>query len=258
MVDDSLIRSEIILTAPETSATVSWDSVNDTLRVDMHGIPTEVSKTVVWEMEGVALSGNMSDDGQTLIIEAIDCESKDWDLAVILCKNGDALRYLNVSITDSGFVTEVQWVVDVEVYIPPPTFLESLFDFFGSTIGIVVLLLLMLSIVGGVSLAGMKMRENKMVADAYAEFRVNQRPPGVAPEHRGVELPSAPDLSALLSQHSQNTPAVVEDIPMLGATAVVAAPVVESNLPPMLDASVVIEQSIAETDDETESSDSEE
>ena len=163
-----------------------------------------------------------------------------------------------MSITDSGFVTEVQWVVDVEVYIPPPTFLESLFAFFGSTVGIVVLLLMLLSIVGGVTFAGMKMRENKMVADAYAEFRVNQRPPGVAPEHRGAELPSAPDLSALLSQHSQNTPAAVEEIPMLDATAVVAAPVVESNLPPMLDASAVAEQSIAETDDETEYSDSEE
>jgi hypothetical protein len=50
----------------------------------------------------------------------------------------------------------------------------------------------------------------------------------------------------------------VEEIPMLDATAVVAAPVVESNLPPMLGASVVAEQSIAETDDETEYSDSEE
>ncbi len=45
---------------------------------------------------------------------------------------------------------------------------------------------------------------------------------------------------------------------MLGATAVAAAPVVESNLPPMLGASAVAEQPIAETDDETESSDSEE
>jgi hypothetical protein len=71
-------------------------------------------------------------------------------------------------------------------------------------------------------------------------------------------LPAAPDLSALLSQHSQYTPAAVEEIPMLGATAVAAAPVVESNLPPMLGASAVAEQPIAETDDETESSDSEE
>ncbi|MAJ19226.1 MAG: hypothetical protein CMA06_05240 [Euryarchaeota archaeon] len=258
VIDDSLIRSEIILTSPETSETISWDSVNDTLRIDIHGIPIEVSKTVVWEMEGITLAGNMSDDGQTLILEAIDCESKDWDLAVILCKNGDALRYLNVSITDSGFVTQMQWIVDVEVYIPPPTILESLFAFFGSTVGIVVMLLILLSVVGGVSFAGMKMRENKMVADAYAEFRVNQRPPGAAPEHRGAELPSAPDLSALLSQHSQNAPAAVEEIPMLGATAVAAAPVVESNLPPMLGASAVAEQSIEETEDETESFDSEE
>ena len=97
-----------------------------------------------------------------------------------------------------------------------------------------------------------------MVADAYAEFRVNQRPPGATPEHRGAELPSAPDLSALLSQHSQNAPAATEEIPMLGATAVAAAPVVESNLPPMLGASAVAEQSIEETEDETESFDSEE
>ena len=199
---------------------MDWDSVNDTLRIDIRKIPTTVSKEMVWEMEGIILSGNWSENGQTLIIEEIDCKSKDWELAKILCSQRSGIRELNLTITDSGFETKLQWTVDVEVYIPAPTLIESLFSFLGSSSGIVVILLVILSLVGGVALAGMKIRENKMIAEAYAEFRVNQSPPGVTPEHRAAELPAAPDLSALLSQHSDNNPPMVESVPMLQSTVV--------------------------------------
>ena len=77
----------------------------------------------------------------------------------------------------------------MEVYIPAPTLIESLFSFLGSGMGIVVILFVILTLVGGVAFAGMKIRENKLIAEAYAEFKVNQNPPGVTPEHRTVELP---------------------------------------------------------------------
>ena len=98
--------------------------------------------------------------------------------------------------------------------------IESLFSFLGSTSGIIVILFVILTLVGGVAIAGMKIRENRMIAEAYAEFKVNQNPPGVTPEHRAAELPSAPDLSALLSQHSDNNPPMVDSVPMLQSTVV--------------------------------------
>ena len=108
----------------------------------------------------------MSEDGQSLIIEEIDCKSKDWQLAEILCSERNGMRELNFTITDSGFETKLQWMVDVKVYVPPPTLIESLFSFLGSTIGIVVILVLLLAIVGGVAFAGIKIRENRMIAEA--------------------------------------------------------------------------------------------
>ncbi|MED6312940.1 MAG: proprotein convertase P-domain-containing protein, partial [Candidatus Thermoplasmatota archaeon] len=239
VVDDSLVRTELILSTPSKTSSLDWDSVNETLRIEIHGIPTTVSKTVIWEMEGVILSGNVSEDGQSLIIEEIDCKSKDWQLAEILCSERNGMRELNFTITDSGFETKLQWMVDVKVYVPPPTLIESLFSFLGSTIGIVVILVLLLAIVGGVAFAGIKIRENRMIAEAYAEFRVDQRPPGVAPEHRETELPAAPDISALLSQHSDNNPPRVDSIPMLEST------VVESTV-------VTIEANAVESEDSNE------
>jgi len=220
VVDDSLNRADLIESSLSRTSTVEWDSVNDTLRIDIRNIPTTVTKEMVWEMEGIILSGNWSENGQTLIIEEIDCKSKDWELAEILCSQRSGIRELNLTITDSGFETKLQWTVDVEVYIPAPTLIESLFSFLGSSSGIVVILLVILSLVGGVAFAGMKIRENKIIAEAYAEFRVNQSPPGVTPEHRAAELPAAPDLSALLSQHSDNNPPMVESVPMLQSTVV--------------------------------------
>jgi hypothetical protein len=220
VVDDALIRENLIESSLSTISTVNWDSVNDTLRIDIRKIPTTVSKEMIWEMEGVILSGNWSENGQTIIIEEINCKSKDWELADVLCSQGSGIRELNLTIIDSGFETTLQWTVDVEVYIPAPTLIESLFSFLGSGMGIVVILFVILSLVGGVAFTGMKIRENKLIAEAYAEFRVNQSPPGVTPEHRTAELPAAPDLSALLSQHSDNNPPMVDSVPMLESTVV--------------------------------------
>ena len=173
VVDDSLNRADLIESSLSRTSTANWDSVNDTLRIDIRSIPSTVSKEMVWEMEGIILSGNLSENGQTLIIEEIDCKSKDWGLAEILCSQRSGMRELNITITDSGFETKLQWAVDVEVYIPAPTLIQSLFSFLGSSSGIVVILLEILSLVGGVAFAGMKIRENKMIAEAYAEFRVD-------------------------------------------------------------------------------------
>jgi len=231
VVDDALIRENLIESSLSTISTVNWDSVNDTLRIDIRKIPTTVSKEMIWEMEGVILSGNWSENGQTLIIEEINCKSKDWELADVLCSRGSGIRELNLTIIDSGFETTIQWTVDVEVYIPAPTLIESLFSFLGSGMGIVVILFVILSLVGGVAFAGMKIRENKLIAEAYAEFRVNQSPHGVTPEHRTAELPAAPDLSALLSQHSDNNPPMVDSVPMLESTVITvdASPVISED-----------------------------
>ena len=57
VVDDSLNRAELIESSLSRTSTVDWDSVNET-RIDIQNIPTTVTKEMVWEMEGIILSGN--------------------------------------------------------------------------------------------------------------------------------------------------------------------------------------------------------
>ena len=173
--------------------------MNNSIRIEIQGIPQTVDKEIIWEIEGVTLSNNISENSQILVLNQIDCESQDWELAEILCKERSGLRELNVTITDSGFETTLQWTIQVDVHIPPKTLVESLFSFLGSTIGIVVVIVILLSTIGGVALVGMKIRENRLIAEAYAEFKVELNPQGGKSGLGGTELPAAPDLSSLLA-----------------------------------------------------------
>ncbi|HIE81129.1 MAG TPA: hypothetical protein EYQ07_01095 [Candidatus Poseidoniales archaeon] len=229
-VDDDLDRGSVIVANPAVSGVPYWDAVNQSFTIALTGIPTEIMKTVSWEMNGQDLGGNVSADGQRLFIQTIDCVSPDWGLAIALCDEGDGMRHLNVTIVDSGFETKIQWTVNVDVWIPPPTFSESLMAFLGSTYGVVVMLVLILILVGGVAFVGIRMRHNARIEDAYKEFRVDQSIPGAAPEHRAYELPTAPDLSALIAAEEQ--PSKQGEPPMLASKPVTYTPVYdEEGLP---------------------------
>ena len=68
--------------------------------------------------------------------------------------------------------------------------IESLFSFLGSTLGIVLVIVILLSTIGGVALVGMKIRENRLIAEAYAEFKVELNPQSKS-GLGGTELPAA-------------------------------------------------------------------
>ena len=194
--------------------------MNNSIRIEIQGIPQTVDKEIIWEIEGVTLSNNITENSQILVLNQIDCESQDWELAEILCEERSGLRELNVTITDSGFETTLQWTIQVEVYITPKTLVESLFSFLGSTLGIVVVIVILLSTIGGVALVGMKIRENRLIAEAYAEFKVELNPQGGKSGLGGTELPAAPDLSSLLEMQSSNSTTATESIPMLESTKI--------------------------------------
>ena len=209
-----------------------WDSVNRSFSINLDGIPNEVDEVIVWEMEGVNLSDNVTNDGMRLHIQIIDCENRNWELAKILCREGDGKRQINATIIDSGIETKFQWEIDVEVYVEPPTLIDSLLSFFGSTIGIICILILILTIVGGIAYGAHRINLNQRVTDAYSEFQIDHRPRGESPEHRSVELPSAPDLS-YLSQYQNEK----EEPLLVNATVVTES--IESEVPLLVTATVV-------------------
>ncbi len=236
--DENAINRELIIGSnPARSGLGHWDAVNRSFAVNLNGIPLEISKDIIWEMEGVNLSDYVTNDGQRLWLEIIDCESRDLELEKILCEQGDGMRYLNATIIDSGVETKLQWIIGVEVYVEPPTFTESLISFFGSSVGIIIILILIITIVGGVAFGAFRINQNKRIADAYREFKINLRPKGDTPEHRSVELPSAPDLGYLsLYQNEEDEPILVT------ASAVTKS----SDDPPLLVTATAVSKSLDE------------
>ena len=236
--DENAINRELIIGSnPARSGLGHWDAVNRSFAVNLNGIPLEISKDIIWEMEGVNLSDYVTNDGQRLWLEIIDCESRDLELEKILCEQGDGMRYLNATIIDSGVETKLQWIIGVEVYVEPPTFTESLISFFGSAVGIIIILILIITIVGGVAFGAFRINQNKRIADAYREFKINLRPKGDTPEHRSVELPSAPDLGYLsLYQNEEDEPILVT------ASAVTKS----SDDPPLLVTATAVSKSLDE------------
>ena len=73
-----------------------------------------------------------------------------------------------------------------------------------------VVIVILLSTIGGVALVGMKIRENRLIAEAYAEFKVELNPQGGKSGLGGTELPAAPDLSSLLEMQSSNSTTATE------------------------------------------------
>jgi len=212
--NEDIDRDSLVISNPERTELYVWDSGNRSFSVNLDGIPSEVEKNIVWEMEGIQLSDNVTLDGQRLHVMAIDCKNPDWDLAVIFCQQGDGVSYLNATIFDSNVETNLQWMINVKVHNPPPTLSESLFDFLQSPIGIIVLIFVIMSIVGSSAFVGYRIVENRRIEDAYREFQIDSRGTGNENENGYSDLPSAPDLSAFMKPK--------DDPPMVMAKSVIS------------------------------------
>jgi subtilisin-like proprotein convertase family protein len=199
LVDDNLRRENLVLTVPQTQTTYNWDAVNDTLVIGLNKIPAQVNTVILWEIGEFNLYQNVSEGGTKLVISSLECDKNNDELTDLLCGNGTSKQQIRATIEDSGVSTEFIWEIDMVVWIPPPTFLELLVSFLGSTVGLVFLSSIILAIVAIALFINMKITHKKRLEEAYTAYNIPTKF-DYTPDYSKTQLPSAPDLSILNTQ----------------------------------------------------------
>ena len=199
VVDDGLDRTQLVSTAPGISEVFRWESVNDSLVLSIGAVPTQVEASVSWKFGDYTLTENISDGGLKISIPSIDCDSPDSNLAIQLCSEGSSPQQVTALMVDSGEVTELVWNLDMVVWEPPLSVGEKILGFILSPAGAFVSLLGVICLIGGALLIGSRISYKRQLKEAYEFYDINPKVDSAGVEHQSYALPSAPDVSNLLS-----------------------------------------------------------
>ena len=199
LVDEGLDRLSILRTDPPYTEEAVWDSANESLEITISGISGDVDKTITWMFEEYSLASNVSSDGMRLFLPPIDCNQPNTDLEVQLCSEGNAVQTITARIADSGEDTEVVWDINVRVWFKPSSSSGSLVASLYQTAGILGLVIFVVGITTAGVIAGMRVAHNRKLQDALEAYGVSPERLAVRPESRGLNLPSAPDISVISS-----------------------------------------------------------
>jgi len=213
VVDDGLSRKNLVTTTPDFRQVHMWDAVNESLDFAIGSIPNNVVVTISWQIGDYTLIENVSSDGRGVFIEPIDCEARDTTLTIYLCNQGSSPQQLTATLVDSGQTTIFLWDIDMDVWITPETLSEKLFSFVTSPTGLAVTIVLLLSVMGGCTYAVGRFSHKRKLKDAYEAYNLKPEKFTLSTEFLDYDLPSAPDLSALMGQ--QNTPVVLPSVPVV-------------------------------------------
>jgi len=212
-IDDGLSRKNLVTTFPDFRQVHMWDAVNESLDLSVGSIPDNVVATLSWQFGDYTLTENVSSDGRGIVIEPIDCEAGDTTLTIYLCDQGSGPQQITATLVDSGQTTVFVWDIDMDVWIPPETFPEKLLSFVTSPAGLAASIILLLAVIGGCTFAVRRFSHKRKLKDAYQAYDLKPEKFALSPELRDYDLPSAPDLSALMGQ--QNAPVVLPSTPVV-------------------------------------------
>ena len=210
-VDEGLSRKNLVSTTPDFREVQDWDAVNESLILNIANIPDSVDATLSWNFGDYTLTANVSEDGKSVVILPIDCESGDTSLEVYLCGQGDSPQQASLTISESSETTQIVWDIDMEVWIPPPSLSERLLEIIFSPTGLAATLLVVVSLLGLVVLSIRRVSHNRRLEDAYKAYDIKSGEFSMSPEFQDYELPSAPDLSSMVGQ--QAAPVQLPSIP---------------------------------------------
>ena len=212
-IDDGLSRKNLVTTFPDFRQVHMWDAVNESLDLSVGSIPDNVVATLSWQFGDYTLTENVSSDGRGIVIESIDCEAGDTTLTIYLCDQGSGPQQITATLVDSGQTTVFVWDIDMDVWIPPETFSEKLFSFVTSPTGLAASIILLLAVIGGCTFAVRRFSHKRKLKDAYQAYDLKPEKFALSPELLDYDLPSAPDLSALMGQ--QNAPVELPSTPVV-------------------------------------------
>ena len=173
---------------------VNWDSKNESVTISISGIQETVGASISWRMSGYSLENNTSLDGKNINILPIDCRNQFNDLQTQLCDEGISIQKVKAIILENGYRTEIEWEIYVSTWLEPEAD-GGLFDAITSPSGILVSLVFLVGIAGGGLFVGSRISHRRDLQDALEAYGVTPERLAITPENRGIDLPSAPELS---------------------------------------------------------------
>ncbi|MBF92634.1 MAG: hypothetical protein CMB78_02545 [Euryarchaeota archaeon] len=171
-----------------------WDSANSSITISLTGIQMSDGVHLSWSISGLSLASKTSENGRSVTIPTIDCKNPLDDIQRQICGEGDSMQKVKAVISEEGFVTEIEWTVQVSIWVEPEEESGLIPNISEATLFIGALVFLV-GISGGGVLVGLRYAKSRKLQDALEAYGVTPERLSIRPERRGLELPSAPDFS---------------------------------------------------------------
>ena len=254
LVDDNLERINLVYTSPQYGLPSAWDAVNETLVIGINGIPSQIETQITWTINGYNLQNNLSSEDSRIDILVLDCDRQIDELTAILCSNGSSPQTIQAVMIDSGITTTFSWDIQMDIWIPPQTFSEKILGLLTSSFGLAFILVALLTILGITGAGILRLKHKRELKNAYSAYNITPQSGALPAEHRRYELPSAPDISAMIHSKDETiVPPPPLDLPLPPPSTPDDTPTISARTPDTEDVSEIVELSsrpATEDDDE--------
>ena len=219
IIDEDVSRLSLISPVPNDADIESWDTKDHVLEIGIENIPEGVEYIISWKIGDYSLEGLYSGDNN-VSMPSLDCDSPEVNLEVYLCSEGTSLQQVSASMIDSGELTEMTWTFEMVISKTPTSLSEKVVSFILTPSGVVIAIAAIASLLGISYLVGARISYRRELNEAYQFYQISSRDneTGLAKANSNendfsYSLPSAPDLSSMISSSSNNQAIDQDDIP---------------------------------------------
>ena len=219
MIDEDISRLELVSIVSNVADMEAWNSKDQSLEILIEDIPEGVEYVIGWRIGDYSLEG-LDSGGKNVSIPSLDCDSPSDNLEVYLCKEGTGSQNITASMIDSGEITEVILNFEMIISKTPASISEKVVSFVLTPLGIAVTIASIASLLGVGYLVGARIAYRRELKEAYQFYQIS---PGDNEAGSGkmisegndfsYSLPSAPDLSSMISASNRNQHIDQRDIP---------------------------------------------
>ena len=174
---------------------------------------------ISWRIGDYSLEG-LDSGGKNVSIPSLDCDSPNENLEVYLCSEGTSPQQVTASMIDSGEITEVILSFEMIISKTPASLSEKVASFVLTPLGIAVTIASIASLLGVSYLVGARIAYRRELNEAYNFYQISPRDNEAGSSKIisdgndfSYSLPSAPDLSSMISSSNRNQDIDQGDIP---------------------------------------------
>jgi len=200
LIDENVNRISSISTTPQSdlstaeSAGIIWDLSNDSLIVEIVGVPGQLDVDISWNIAGFDLDSYVSNNGKRLFLPSMDCGIPVNNLEIQICDEGEVVQKLTVTIDDSAEEIVIFWNLQIDIWIDSVPSSESMFDSITGASGLIAVVIFAVILIFAAIFISSRRNHNRSLEDALEAYGILPERLSVSPESRGLKLPPAPEI----------------------------------------------------------------